>query len=386
MTFSMTSKEDIVTQFEDHETKRSKAAIDRVRDLVGASRLSVADRIAQLYNEYIPLDRDKLLKDALVASIASVTTPITGKPDKRRIVAVCGRSGAGKTTSIVKHIQSLKAMAAYFDEDGVRIQPVIFIEAPSPCTPRLLAIAGLEALGHTPPDRIRENEAWLLFRRLLKVHKVMWVVIDEAQHAIESATVREATVIGDAFKNLTQMPEWPVRLILVGVPPLASFLARKQLYNRRTVIPFDTLDADGNTDLVESILKTIVLEHAGMELRIDLEAAEKKQKTGDDKSKGDFLKRLMHACDAEFGSVVQMIRAAVELAMLDGRGHVLLDDFVKTYASFSGCRTGKNVFKADNWQDLDPATALLRDEDRAWEENKLKAKGKNATKYGVRPQ
>ncbi|MGT2442949.1 AAA family ATPase [Ensifer adhaerens] len=178
-----------MTQFEDHDSKRSKAAIDRVRDLVGADRLSVADRIAQLYNEYIPLDRDRLLKDALVASIASVTTPITGKPDKRRIVAVCGRSGAGKTTAIVKHIQRLKAMASYWDEDGVRIHPVIFIEAPSPCTPRLLAIAGLEALGHTPPDRIRENEAWLLFRRLLKVHKVMWVVIDEAQHAIESATI-----------------------------------------------------------------------------------------------------------------------------------------------------------------------------------------------------
>lgn len=361
-----------MTQFEDHDAKRSQAAIDRVRDLVGADRLSVTDRIAQLYNEYIPLDRDKLLKDALVASIASVTTPITGKPDKRRIVAVCGRSGAGKTTAIMKHIQSLKAMAAYFDEDGVRIHPVIFIEAPSPCTPRLLAIAGLEALGHTPPDRIRENEAWLLFRRLLKVHKVMWVVIDEAQHAIESATIREATVIGDAFKNLTQMPDWPVRLILVGVPPLASFLARKQLYNRRTVIPFDTVDADGNTDLVKSILKTIVLEHARVELGIDLE--------------GDFLKRLMHACDAEFGSVVQMIRAAVELAMLAGREQVLIDDFVKTYASFSGCRPSKNVFKADNWEELDPTTALLRDDDRAWEENKLKTKGKNVTKYGVRPQ
>ncbi|MDC9835712.1 AAA family ATPase [Rhizobium binxianense] len=384
-----------MTNSENYESKRSQAAIDRVRDLVGADRLSVADRIAQLYNEYIALDRDKLLRSALVASIASVTTPITGKPDKRRIVAVCGRSGAGKTTSIVKHIQSLKAMASYFDEDGVRVHPVIFIEAPSPCTPRLLAIAGLEALGHTPPDRIRENEAWLLFRRLLKVHKVMWVVIDEAQHTIESATIREATVIGDAFKNLTQMPDWPVRLILVGVSPLASFLARKQLYNRRTVVPFDNVDAEGNTDLIKSILNTIVLEHAGMELRIHLEeesaddhegVKSADDQEGENKKKGAFLKRLMHACDAEFGSVVQMIRAAVELAMLDGREHVLLDDFVKTYASFSGCRPSKNVFTAANWQDLDPATALLRDDDRAWEESKLKAKGKNATKYGVRPQ
>ena len=359
-----------------HEAERSRAAIERVRDLMGAERLSVADRIARLYDEYIPLDRDQALRDALQASVTSVTAKISGRPDKRRIVAVCGRSGAGKTTAILKHIRSIKAMESYVDEDGVRIHPVIFVEAPSPCTPRLLAIAGLQALGHTPPDRIRENEAWLLFRRLLKVHKVMWVVIDEAQHAIESATIREATIIGDVFKNLTQMPDWPVRLVLLGVPPLASFLARKQLYSRRTVIPFETLKADSSTDVIGSILKTIVVEHARMELGVDLEKLES----------NDFLARLLHACDAEFGSTVQMIRAAVELAILAGRHDVRLEDFVRTYAAFSGCRPSRNIFQAANWQELDPTTALLRDEDRTWEENKLKSKGKNGTKYGVRPQ
>lgn len=362
-----------MTEFnKDHEARRSQAAIARVRGLISDDRLAITDRISKLYNEYIPLDRDELLKAALTAMVASVTTPITGKPDKRRIVAVCGNSGAGKTTAIMKHVQSMKAMASYVDEDEVTIYPLIYIEAPSPCTPRLLAVAGLEALGHTPPDRMRENEAWLLFRRLLKVHKVMWVVIDEAQHAIETATIREATVIGNALKNLTQMPDWPVRLILAGVPPLASFLARKQLYNRRTVVPFDTVNAEGNTELVGSILRTIVTEHANLEVRLDLE--------------GDFLRRLTHACDAEFGSIVQMIRGAVELAILAKRDYVTLDDFINTYASFSGCRPSRNVFKADNWEELEPSVALLRDDDRAWEEARLKSKGKNATKYGVRPQ
>lgn len=377
-----------MTDFEkDHEARRSQAAIDRVRSLVGDDRLAIADRISQLYNKYIPLDRDELLREALMGLVASVTTPITGKPDKRRIVAVCGRSGAGKTTAIMKHVRSLKAMASYIDEDGVTIHPVIFMEAGSPCTPRLLAVAGLEALGHTPPDTIRENEAWLLFRRLLKVHKVMWVVIDEAQNAIETANVRQATVIGDAFKSLTQMPDWPVRLILAGVPPLASFLARKQLYNRRTVIPFDTVNADGSMDLIDSILETVVVEHAGMELRLNLDSyASEDEEPDPRKLKVFFLRRMAHACDAEFGSIVQMIRGAVEAAILDSREHATLDDFIKTYASFSGCRPSKNVFTATNWEELEPSVALLRDDDRAWEESRLKSKGKNATKYGVRPQ
>jgi len=186
------------------------------------------------------------------------------------------------------------------------------------------------------------------------------------------------------------MPDWPVRLILAGVAPLASFLARKQLYNRRTVVPFDTLDADGTTDLVKSILETIVQEHARMEIRIKLddtveEVDEETTKTRQ-REKGTFLKRLMHACDAEFGSVVQMIRAAVELAIYADRDHVTIDDFAKTYASFSGCRPSKNIFTAANWEELDPATALLRDDDRVWEAERLRSKGKNATRYGVRPQ
>lgn len=378
-----------MTSEKKHDAKRSQAAINRVRGLIGDNRLAVADRIAELYNHYIPLDRDVLLREALMALVASVTTPITGKPDKRRIVAVCGRSGAGKTTAMMKHIRSLKAMESYIDDDGVTIHPVIFMEAESPCTPRLLAIKGLEALGHAPPNRIHENEAWMLFRRLLKVHKVMWVVIDEAQNAIETANIREATVIGDAFKSLTQMPDWPVRLILAGVPPLASFLARKQLYNRRTVVPFESMDADGAIDVIKSVMRTIVVEQAGMEIKIELDDHEPEELDGNEirERKNDkFLKRLLHANGSEFGSVVQMIRASVELAILAEREYVGLDDFVRVYASFSGCRPGKNVFTAKNWEELEPTVALLRDEDRAWEEARLKSKGKNATKLGVRPQ
>lgn len=77
----------------DYDARRSQAAIDRVRGLIGDNRLAIADRISELYGKYIPLDRDVLLRDALTGLVASVTTPITGKPDKRRIVAVCGRPG-----------------------------------------------------------------------------------------------------------------------------------------------------------------------------------------------------------------------------------------------------------------------------------------------------
>lgn len=370
---TMTTAAEVSEFGQTNDEKRSRAAIDRVRGLMDPRLLAAADRLAAVNGRYVPITRDKPLLGHLKALVASVTAPPTGKPDKRRILAVVGKSGAGKTTALAEHISRIPEMQAYRDEDGIWIHPTIFIEAPSPCTPRLLAIAGLEALGHAPPDRIRENEAWLLFRRLLKVHKVMFVVIDECQNAIETASVRQATVIGDAFKHLTQMSDWPVRLILAGVPPLASFLARKQLYNRRTVIPFDSLDTAGNQGLLSEVLRIVIEDHANLEM-------------GEGLDDEDFRSRLLHAVDAEFGSGLQMIRAAVERAVLADRPSVTKDDFKAVYASFSGCKPTMNVFDAPDWAELDPATALLRAEDRAWEEERKRTKGKKATIRSVRPQ
>lgn len=359
----------------EHEARRSQAAINRIRALMSEERLEVADRISKIYAEYIPLTRDEKLNTAFRAMVASVSTPITGKPDKRRIVAICGNSGAGKTTAVLRHLQSLKATASYVDEDNVRIHPLIFIEAPSPCTPKLLAIAGCQAMGIDPGLGLNENAAWKEFRRLLKVHKVMWVFIDEAQHAIETATVREATVIGNSLKGLTQMADWPVRLILAGVPPLASFLARRQLYNRRTVVPFEPVTISGDHNLIGTVLATVATKHAGLEVRIEIDNEDYR-----------FDERLSHACDGEFGSIIQMIRGAVEIAILADRGYITLQDFIDVYSAFSGCQPSRNVFTSANWAELEPAVALLREDDWAWEAARLKSKGKNGTKFGVRPQ
>ncbi|MGR9400151.1 ATP-binding protein [Rhizobium leguminosarum] len=354
------------------DARRSAAAINHLRSQLKPERLATNDKLAKLWTEYFPLERDGDLQAGLKLLVDSTSTFSYGKPDKRRILAILGRSGAGKSTAIAKHISSIKEMQPYDDEDGVRIYPVLYMELPSPCSPTRIALDGIEALGHHFKGRVTRDAAWKEFERLLKLHKVMFVILDEAQNAIENANKTEISVLGDNFKMLTQRPDWPVRLVLAGVPPLGSFLARKQLYTRRTVVRFDTLDIDANLDMIKSVFETVVVSDAGLKIGLD--------------ANNDFLQRLLHANFCEFGSTVQMIRSAVELPIRDKRAAVELEDFVETYASFSGARRRQNVFLVENWRDLDPTEALLTEEDREWQQDRVRTKGKNASKYSVRPE
>lgn len=356
------------------EGRRSKAAVDRLRSLLKPERLATNDELAEMWSGYISLERDGKLQKGFKHLVDSASTFSVGKPDKRRILAIIGRSGAGKSTAIAKHVASIKEMHPYMDEDGVWIQPMLYQELPSPCSPTRLALDGIQALGHAFEGRVTRDAVWKEFERLLKLHKVMFLILDEVQNAIENANTTEISILGNNFKMLTQRPDWPLRLVLAGVPPLGSFLARKQLYTRRTVVRFDTLDleAPANLAMMRTVLETVVVSDAGLRVGFDVD--------------DEFVQRLLHANFSEFGSTVQMIRNAVELAVRNKREVVELEDFVTVYASDSGAGRRINVFLAKDWRDLDPTAAAMTEEDRAWEQERRRAKGKNATKYTVRPQ
>lgn len=331
-------------------SQSQRAAIARIRALMPHDVLLKADRVARMNGRYIGLSRDQRLKKAfkaMVESIAVVNLDEVAKPDKRRIVAVCGESGAGKTTALLRHTAETVAMRPYVDEDGNTKSPVLMMTAPSPCTPRLLAYEGLHALGYPVRSTLRENLMWKTFRDVLKAHEVMFLIIDEAQHTVDAANRVEITKIANSLKNLVQMPDWPLRIVLAGVEPLDQFLAIKQLANRSTVIPFSKMTGTSGEATIAEVTRMIIFDHA--ELSTALHEDE------------EFIKRLIHGCDRDFGTIVQMIRGAVEEAIDGDQTAVTNQQFANCFENNTGYEPGRNVFLVKNWKDTRPYDASHRE-------------------------
>ncbi|CDZ62183.1 Transposition protein, putative [Neorhizobium galegae bv. orientalis] len=304
-----------------------------------------------LYKPYIGFPRDRKLQLAFRAMIKGINAGSGSPdiPDKRRILVVSGESGAGKTRAVIERIRNTGEMQPWEDEDGVAVDPVLWFKAPSPSTPQKLAYRGLQSLKFPISPNVAENKIWDIFQAQIKANRKRFVVIDEAQDAIETANRIELLKIASALKDLVQMSDWSIRLILIGVPPLAEFMCRKQLFNRRTIVPFERVKEPKVNATVKLILDKVIGSHAGQTLAKDVPE--------------DFRHRLSHACAAEIGSIIQMVRGASENATLDGRTVVELSDFEETYTFFSGCLEEENVFTCKDWHLLDPFTAVLRDGD-----------------------
>ncbi|MDR6667070.1 TniB family NTP-binding protein [Rhizobium sp. 1399] len=333
--------------------KRSTAAIEaisHIRQTMPEAQLNVADRMAKVNSQHVVTFRNDAITLRLGRLKRSLVAHYSGDEKQHRMLFIIGESHSGKSTLIEHAIANDPAFAPYVTSEGVNAMPMLLMQYPSPGTLRNMASDGLEALGYPVKAPLTESRIWPLFREQLKRRQVMFLVIDEAQHAIKSnKSDWEIQKVRDTFKHLVQMPDWPLRLILCGVSPLESVRdGDKQIASRSTVLNLGPLDKENHAGHVRKYIEKIVVEHAEMELA--------------DFIGGDFPMRLIHACDGCFGSIVQLIRMAVETAMVADETRVEKDHFAQAYAFISGCSPTSNIFTIENWTSLDAGAAKVIEE------------------------
>ncbi|MGO8021148.1 ATP-binding protein [Rhizobium leguminosarum] len=363
------------------------AMVDRIRSTLSPERLAGADRMRAVNMRYIGLTRDAKIADELELfedQIAAYDPNAPDVPDEKRILGIVGPSGTGKTRALVQHTRMRPTMQAWFDQYSYERRPLLWMNAPSPCSPLALGLEGLHALGYPVAKNIREKQAWILFRAQLKHYGVPFVVIDEAQHIIENASRPELAKISDALKNVVQMPDFPVRLILAGVEPLDKLLNLPQLKTRSKPIEFTPIgseppedqyfEGDFGVTMLSTSVSDVIVKHAGLKRSGEID--------------DNLISRLLHASGRRFGVAIQLTRAAVRFAFHEGRGAVFRSHFELAYAASSGCAAQRNIFTLDNrWQEILPDEAFLakrRDHDEPWE-TEHKIEQRFVAKRGERP-
>lgn len=329
------------------------AALGVLRSRMPAKSVCLADQLANLNKKYVNSGRDNELDELIDDLIVNAASAVHGTPGKRRALFVIGESGSGKSTAIERAIAKRDEFAPYEDEVGRTIYPMVVLEAPGSLTLKILAVELLRAIGYPVVKDLKEGEAWHLLKEQLVFRKVLFLHIDEMQHALQSNSHATIEHVSNTMKSLLQIPNWPLHIIMSGVPALSQFRENDlQMKTRSKVMEFMPID---NVESVKKIVMRIVEVHADLEANPDIMDSK-------------FIARLIHATGGAFGTCIELTRTAVSRvlhanAKTGSSSAVTSIHFANAYQTVSACEDDQNIFTAKDWTAINPANALKRMQD-----------------------
>lgn len=204
----------------------------------------------------------------------------------------------------------------------------------------------LTALGYPITGKTRRTlyEIWNLVVEQAKLQGVIGIHFDEAQHILRGKSENEVLIILDAFKTLMKTQEWPLMLILSGVPELDDYVrCERQLDRLLTRIQFREIDLGSGTEDPApdyEVLNEIVGSYA---ISAGLEV-------GECLLTGDFLHRLATAGAFRWGLVIEIVIDAVAAADSRGSAKVDLDDFVAVWCDKTGMNQLVTPFTHESYE------------------------------------
>lgn len=310
--------------------------------------LAKVARIKEFRSRHIKSKRDGEV-NALYAKLM-MNTQIGS--EKLAGIVITGISGSGKT-HLIRSMESHPAFQPYRDPDDpdVEMLPYISLDAPPNAKPEELIAAIVKRCGFPVSTAGKVPEMIDLAMKWLERRRVMFVHIDEFQHALRSSTAIQIRGIQDAVKQLIQISApWPIQIILSGTPALTAFRdTNPELSGRTFPFPLTGLSPTEDAQLVEKVCVGIIEEHARLRHR--------------GIGEGDFYPRLLKAANYQFGSLVSFTRLACEDVILSDRKEVTLEDFSNVFVMLSGERDPVlNMLVSSNWQNIQLPEAMVSGE------------------------
>ncbi|MFW8585978.1 ATP-binding protein [Rhizobium beringeri] len=309
--------------------------------------VQLADRMDAIRKMNCSTPRDALVKEYLGTMKRSLISQNGEK--KAKILFIVGESNAGKSRLIENAIAGDPAFYSYDDEDG-HAKQLLRTTTPSPCTQRNVAIRFVKDLGFPVRDDILKTRAWPLLEDQIRFHRVRWGIIDEAQRMMKVDNPSDLQEVSDNLISLVDAVDWPIRLVVLGVPPLADLRERdKQMSERSKIIELSPVPAD-KTGRVEIWITEVIVDHAGLVMH-----------PADFTPQNRVLiaEKLIHGCAGNAGSIIEHIRSAVEVAIRADRSVVLISDFAQAYYNQTRCLPHDNIFEVSTWKAVPEGAAKI---------------------------
>jgi len=144
-----------------------------------------------------------------------------------------------------------------------------------------------------------------------------------------------------------QKAEWPIWLILSGLPELARFCQDDASMRRRVrILRFEPLKFPDHLRAVQKLVRQIVAQCEPLEctsLMTD-----------------EFSHRLLHAGMYQPGIVVEYVQDAISECLAREEENLVIDHFADVYMSRTGAlEDSENVFIASNWLSIHVEGAMF---------------------------
>ncbi|KKN23647.1 hypothetical protein LCGC14_0902870 [marine sediment metagenome] len=284
------------------------------------------------------------VEDATAASVQEKLDGLVkageGMRDGRGLL-ITGPAGSGKS-HLIKRFRTRHDLAPYEMETGEgTARPIIFVNAPSPCTLKALGYEILTELTGVPPrTNMLSHAVWSRVRRQMVANRTKFLVIDEIHHVLQRKNDAEAESLAETFKNVMQNPEWPINLVLGGMPLTNKFTREHPQFGRRIdIVSIEPVpDNDDGYLKIGRYLDNLVprLEFAGI---FSL-------------SEADMPLRFQRATGGYLGSVANVVKTAAHIA-LDQEGAVIdREDLAEAVKAIFKMSSHENPFLVENPDDL----------------------------------
>ncbi|MEO3998875.1 ATP-binding protein [Mesorhizobium sp. CAU 1732] len=355
---------------------RSAEFLNRIVSNQSDKRRAVNEALGRVLSAYLPTAYDDQLMEQIDWLLDSMLLELGEQPGVAaaegmvrggRALVVTGEAGAGKSRALA-HAFASRSEFEGFGKPGEWC-PLLSVVAPSPFTLGALGNEIARKLGYHGRREIQHSKVWPVVRELMAECGIRILHIDEAQHGDEIQSDSMTQEVENTFKRMMQEADWPIWLILSGLPELSRFCQADASMKRRVrVLPFEALTFDDHAGAVRQTMRDLVA------LCPSVGCAQLQSE--------EFAHRLLHAATYQFGIVVEYVQDAIaECLTVESGGELGLGHFADVYAIRTGMRNDDNLnpFLANDWTAVPVESALYEDvlDDTGKPTGARKPKGRN---------